>query len=154
MQSCSGNFSSHASQVCQALATKSHAQSCPNLSTFSCVFLPCQKNTHALGGFRKALRGFSVKGCKPHSGSFLELFGSDSGVLPSCSSDFWSVTPTFGLYEARIISRKICLRIISWGFYSEAFSFPPTACQLFCFERLILISIHMDTCEIFAGPSV
>ena len=44
-----------------------------------------------LAGFKKALKGFSVEAPKPHSGSFSGRFGSDSGGLPGCNSDFWSV---------------------------------------------------------------
>ena len=61
------------------------------------------KITFALGGFKRALRGFSVEAPKPHSGPFSGRFGSDSGGLPGCNSDFWSessdfqpVTLTFG----------------------------------------------------------
>ena len=50
-----------------------------------------------LGGFKKALRGFSVEAPKPHLGPFSGRFGSDSGGLPGYNSDFWSVTPTLGL---------------------------------------------------------
>ena len=46
------------------------------------------------GGFKRALRGFSVEAPKPDSGCFSRRFGSDSGCLPGCSSDSWSVTPT------------------------------------------------------------
>ena len=43
-----------------------------------------------LGGFKKALRDFSVKAPKPHSGPLSERFCSDSeGVCPA-------VTLTFG----------------------------------------------------------
>ena len=55
------------------------------------------KSIHALGGFKKALRRTFVEAPKPHSGVFSGRFGSDSEGLPGCSSDFWSVTPTFGL---------------------------------------------------------
>ena len=41
---------------------------------------------HVLGGFKKALRGFSVEA--PYSGFFSGLFSSDSGGLPGCNSDF------------------------------------------------------------------
>ena len=50
-----------------------------------------------LGGFKKALGVFSVEAPKPDSGSFSGRFGSDSGGLPGCNSDFWSVMPTCGL---------------------------------------------------------
>ena len=50
-----------------------------------------------LGGFKKALRGFSAEAPKPDSGPVSGRLGSDFGGLPGCNSDFWSVTPTFGL---------------------------------------------------------
>ena len=52
---------------------------------------------YGLDEFKNALRGFSVEAPKPHSGPFSGRFVSDSGALPGCVSDFWSVTPTFGL---------------------------------------------------------
>ena len=50
-----------------------------------------------LGGFKKALRGFSVEAPEPHSGPFSGRLGSDSRGLPGCNSDSWSVTLTSGL---------------------------------------------------------
>ena len=47
---------------------------------------------------RRLQGGFSVEAPKRHSGPFSGRFGSDSGGLPGCNSDFWPVTPTFGLY--------------------------------------------------------
>ena len=41
--------------------------------------------------------GFSVEAPKPELGPFSGQFGSDSGGLPGCNSDFWPATPTFGL---------------------------------------------------------
>ena len=41
--------------------------------------------------------GVSVEAPKPHSGPFAWRFGFASRGLPGCISDFWSVTPTFGL---------------------------------------------------------
>ena len=62
------------------------------------IGLPNYRVRNALGGFKKALKGgFSAEAPKPDSGPLSGRFGSDSGGLPGCNSDFWSVTPTFGL---------------------------------------------------------
>ena len=54
--------------------------------------------THTVGGFKKASRdGFlHVEALEPFSGPS-RRFDPDSGGLPGCNSDFWSVTPTFDL---------------------------------------------------------
>ena len=74
-----------------------------SFSTPKMVFPAFQKHyvskEKVLGGFKfkKVLRGFSVEAPKPNSDAFSGRFGSDSGGLPGCNSDFWSVTRTFGL---------------------------------------------------------
>ena len=42
-------------------------------------------------------RGISVEAPKPNLGFFSGRVGSDSGGLPGCNSNIWSVTPSFGL---------------------------------------------------------
>ena len=46
---------------------------------------------------QEGFKGFSAEAPKPDSGAFSGRFGSDFGGLPGCNSDFWLVTPTFGL---------------------------------------------------------
>ena len=57
-----------------------------------------QKNTTYLNWIQEGFKGgFSAKVPQPDSGPFSGRFGSDSGGLPHCNSDFWPVTPIFGL---------------------------------------------------------
>ena len=37
---------------------------------------------------QEGFKGFSVEAPKPHLGAFSGRFGSDSGGLPGCNSDF------------------------------------------------------------------
>ena len=80
--------------------------------------------------------GGSAETPKPDSGSFSGRFGSDSGGLPHCNSDFGPVTPTLACNsdfraETRIISLKICPQIMSRGCCSKAFLNPDNSCQVF-----------------------
>ena len=77
--------------------TPSAPTPCKTSRVFKECFWRARVLYFSLGGFTIALGGFSVEAPEPHSGPFSGRFGSDSGGLPGCNSDFWSATPTFGL---------------------------------------------------------
>ena len=60
----------------------------PNKQEASKGRLAKQKKGPFIGWIQDGFKGVSVGAPKPHSGPFSGWFGSDSGGLPGCNSDF------------------------------------------------------------------